>query len=153
MENAVKFRDKIARGEPCQGLGVTFADPSIAEVLVEAGSDFLFIDMEHNPLTLEAVQGHIMATRASDAAAFVRVGACDQALTKPVLDSGADGIIVPLIRTADDVQQAVALCRYPPQGIRGYGPRRAVRYGRLGGPAFCRQANESVLVIVQIELA
>ena len=70
---------------------------------------------------------------------------------KPVLDVGAAGVIVPLIRSAEDVRRAVAACLYPPQGIRGFGPRRPSNYGRLGGPEFCRAANEDVIVIVQIE--
>jgi 2-dehydro-3-deoxyglucarate aldolase/4-hydroxy-2-oxoheptanedioate aldolase len=64
---------------------------------------------------------------------------------------GAAGIIVPLIRTAEDVRRAVAACKYPPEGIRGYGPRRPSNYGRKGGPAFIRRANETVLTIAQIE--
>jgi 2-keto-3-deoxy-L-rhamnonate aldolase RhmA len=60
-------------------------------------------------------------------------------------------VIVPLVRTADDVRQAVAACRYPPEGIRGFGPRRASGYGRLGGPEFCRLANQTVIVVAQIE--
>lgn len=152
MENAIKFRQKITRGDSCLGTGVTVCDPTVTELLSQAGMDFVWIDMEHNPLTLEAVQAHIMATRTSDTAAIVRVGACDEALIKPVLDSGADGIIVPMVRTAEDAQRVVSLCRYPPQGRRGFGPRRPARYGRIGGPEFCRLANESVLAIAQIEL-
>src|SRR5205085_3685350 len=68
-----------------------------------------------------------------------------------VLDIGADGIIAPLVRSADDVRRAVAACRYPPDGIRGYGPKRASGFGRLGGPEYCRLANESIIVVVQIE--
>ena len=151
MENAVKFRQKIAGGQPCLGVGTSFSDPAIAELLSVAGADWLWIDMEHNPLTSEAVQGQIMATRGGDTAAFVRVGAIDQALMKPVLDSGADGIILPLIKTAADTRHAVSLCRYPPEGIRGFGPRRANRWGTLGGPEFLKYANETLLVMVQIE--
>jgi 2-dehydro-3-deoxyglucarate aldolase/4-hydroxy-2-oxoheptanedioate aldolase len=152
VENAIKFRQKIAGGGSCLGMGVTVSDPTVTELLSQAGNDFVWIDMEHNPLTLDAVQAHIMATRTTDTAAIVRVGACDEALIKPVLDSGADGIIVPMVRTAEDAQRVVSLCRYPPEGTRGFGPRRPARYGRIGGPEFCRMANESVLAIVQIEL-
>ncbi len=56
-----------------------------------------------------------------------------------------------MIRTSEDVRRAVAACRYPPEGIRGFGPRRASAYGRLGGPEFCREANQTVISIVQIE--
>jgi 2-keto-3-deoxy-L-rhamnonate aldolase RhmA len=78
-------------------------------------------------------------------------GQMRRGLTKPVLDIGADGVIVPLVRTADDVRRAVAACRYPPDGLRGFGPRRASGYGRLSGPDYCRLANETVICVVQIE--
>ena len=152
MENAINFRQKIGDGGYCLGTGVTFFDPTVAELLSQAGMDFVWIDMEHNALTVEAVQNHIIATRASNAAAIVRLGSGDSALIKVVLDSGADGVVVAMVRTVDEVQQAVADCRYPPQGTRGFGPRRPSRYGRLGGREFCQLANESVLVVIQIEL-
>lgn len=150
MENANKFKAKTRSGQICIGTGITCTDPTITEALCSV-SDFVWIDMEHNALSLETVQAHIMATKGSDTTSLVRVRWNDPVLIKPVLDIGADGVIVPLVRTADDVRRAVAACRYPPEGIRGFGPRRASGYGRLGGPEFCRLANETVIVVVQIE--
>ena len=150
MENAKKFRDKIASGQACYGTIITCTDPTITEALCSV-SDFVWIDTEHNALSLETVQGHLMATKGSDTAALVRVPWNDPVLIKPVLDIGADGVIVPLVRTADDVRQAVAACRYPPEGIRGYGPRRANGFGRLRGPEYCQLANETIIIVVQIE--
>jgi len=150
MENAKKFRDKIAGGQACYGTIITCTDPTITEALCSV-SDFVWIDTEHNALSLETVQGHLMATKGSDTAALVRVPWNDPVLIKPVLDIGADGVIVPLVRTADDVRQAVAACRYPPEGIRGYGPRRANGFGRLRGPEYCQLANETIIIVVQIE--
>jgi 2-dehydro-3-deoxyglucarate aldolase/4-hydroxy-2-oxoheptanedioate aldolase len=150
MENARKFREKLKQGQVCLGTGISFADPTITEALSSI-LDFVWIDMEHGPLGIESVQGHVMATRGTDTAPIVRVPWNDPVLIKPVLDVGAAGVIVPLVRTADDVRRAVAGCLYPPEGIRGFGPRRPSGYGRLGGPEFCRQANQDVIVIVQIE--
>lgn len=150
MENANKFRDKIRRGQVCLGSFVTGTDPTVTEALCSV-FDFVWIDTEHNALSLEAVQGHLMATKGSDTASLVRVPWNDPVLIKPVLDIGADGVIVPLVRTADDVRRAVAACLYPPDGIRGFGPRRASSYGRQRGPEFCRLANQSIFIVVQIE--
>ncbi len=150
MENANKFRDKIRRGEVSLGTTITFVDSTVTEALCSL-LDFVWIDMEHNALSLETVQAHLMATKGSNTTSLARVPWNDAVLIKPVLDIGADGIIVPLVRTADDVRRAVAACRYPPEGIRGFGPRRASGYGRLGGPEFCRLANETVIIVVQIE--
>lgn len=150
MENAVHFRRKLQGSEPCLGTCVTFTDPTVTEALSTV-LDFVWIDAEHGPLSVAAVQGHIMATRGTQTTPLVRVAWNDPVLIKPILDAGAAGIIVPLIRTADEARQAVAACRYPPEGIRGYGPRRPGRYGTAGGPDYCQMANESIIVCVQIE--
>src|SRR5690349_5470490 len=130
LSNAGPLTDKLRRGQVCLGTTITFADPTVTEALCGV-LDFVWIDMEHNPLSLEAVQGHIMATKGSDTTPLVRVPWNDPVLIKPVLDIGAAGVIIPLIRTADDARRAVAACRYPPDGIRGFGPRRPSNYGRL----------------------
>jgi 2-keto-3-deoxy-L-rhamnonate aldolase RhmA len=94
-----------------------------------------------------------MAIKGSDAAALVRVPWNDPVLIKPVLDIGADGVIVPMVQTAEDVAQAVAACRYPPLGIRGFGPLRPLDYGRRNVKEVCKTADETLIVTVQIEQA
>lgn len=152
MENAHHFRDKLARGHLCLGTGITFSDATVTESLCGL-LDFVWIDMEHAPLSLADVQGHVMATRGSDTVPLVRVPWNDPVLVKPVLDLGAAGVILPMVRTAEEARRAVAACLYPPDGVRGYGPRRPSQYGRLGGADFCATANRTVLPIVQIEHA
>lgn len=150
MENANKFRHKIRAGQLCLGAHIASSDPTVSEILSQA-FDFLWIEMEHTALSLETIERHIVAARGSDSACIVRVRWNDPVLIKPVLDMGADGVIVPMVRTAAEARAAVAACRYPPEGIRGYGPRRPAKFGELGGPEFCRRANESILVMIQLE--
>lgn len=150
MENAGKMRAKLEQGHICLGSVITCADASVTEALCSL-NDFVWIDTEHNPMSLETVQAHIMATKGSDVAAIVRVAWNDPVLIKPILDIGADGVIVPLVRSVAEVERAVAACKYPPEGIRGYGPRRASGYGRLSGPDYCRHANDTLLIMAQIE--
>jgi 2-keto-3-deoxy-L-rhamnonate aldolase RhmA len=150
MRNARKFTDKMRRGKICLGTCITFSDATVTEALC-GPLDFVFVDMEHNALTLETVQSHLMATKGTDTAALVRVPGNDPDIIKPVLDSGADGVVVPLVRTVDDVRRAVAACRYPPEGIRGMGPRRPTDFGRSAGPDFLQRANAEVIAVVQIE--
>jgi len=150
MENADKFRNKIRAGQVCLGSGISFIDPTVTEALCTV-FDFVWIDMEHNALSLESVQNHIMASKGTDTTPLVRVPWNDAVLIKPVLDIGAAGIIVPMIRNADDAARVVAACSYPPAGVRGFGPRRASNFGRVGAETFCQQSNESILKIVQIE--
>ena len=144
------FIRKLAAGEACLGVTISFTDPTVTEA-VSGSVDFVWIDMEHNALSLETVQGHVIATKGSDATPIVRVAWNDPVLIKPVLDLGAAGVIVPMVRTAEEARGAVAACRYPPEGVRGFGPRRPSNYGRLGGPEFCQAANRSVIPIIQIE--
>jgi 2-keto-3-deoxy-L-rhamnonate aldolase RhmA len=150
VQNATKFREKIKNRHLCLGAFITFYDPTVTDALCSL-FDFVWIDMEHNALSLESVQAHIMAAEKSSAASLVRVPSHDPTVIKNVLDIGADGIIVPDVRTPEEARQAVAACRYPPEGIRGYGPRRPSRYGQTGGTAFCREANRAIIAVAQLE--
>jgi 2-keto-3-deoxy-L-rhamnonate aldolase RhmA len=150
VQNAMKFREKLRSGHVCLGASITLYDPTVTDALCSV-FDFIWIDMEHNALSLESVQAHIMAAEKSAAASLVRVPSHDPAVIKTVLDVGADGIIVPNVRTPEEARRAVAACRYPPEGIRGYGPRRPSGYGRTGGSVFCKAANQAVIAIAQIE--
>jgi 4-hydroxy-2-oxoheptanedioate aldolase len=116
MESVKSFIEKIRRGGVCLGTGITFTDPTATEALCDL-FDFVWIDMEHNALSLEAVQGHIMATKASRTLPLVRVPANDPIWIKRVLDIGAAGVIVPMVRTA----QEAALAGVPLPAARNSG--------------------------------
>src|SRR5579872_2601674 len=150
MPETGNFLSILRAGGVCLGAGISFTDPTVTEALSSV-VDFLWIDMEHSPLSIEAVQAHVMAAKGSRATPLVRVAWNDPVLIKTVLDVGAAGIIIPMVRTADEARRAVAACKYPPEGIRGFGPRRPTDYGRRGGPEYCRAANADVIVIPQIE--
>jgi len=150
MNNAVKFRERIRAGQILLGTCITFGDLAVTDALCD-DADFLWIDMEHSALTLADVQAHIIATKGSDTAALVRVPWNDPVLIKPILDMDAAGVIVPMVRTAEEARRAVAACRYPPRGVRGWSPRRPSRYMRIVGPELCEEMDRTVLCIVQIE--
>ncbi len=113
--------------------------------------DFFWIDLEHNPINLETLMGHLIAARAGGSPALVRVPSSEISWTKRVLDSGAEGIILPQARSAEEIRQFVSACRYPPQGTRGFGPRRPTNYGRFGGEEYLSHANRELFVVAQIE--
>jgi len=142
--------DRVRQGEIVLGTTITVTDPTVTEALCSV-YDFVWIDMEHNALSLEVVQGHIMATKGTNVTALVRVPWNDPVIIKPVLDIGAHGIIAPMVRTVEETKRLVASCLYPPDGIRGYSPRRPSNFGRLSGPDFCKALNESMLIVAQIE--
>jgi 2-dehydro-3-deoxyglucarate aldolase/4-hydroxy-2-oxoheptanedioate aldolase len=145
-----RMRAKLRGGDLALGAGITLSDPAVTEAL--AGSvDFVWIDMEHNPITTEAMLGHLIAARAGGAASLVRIPSNDVGWVKRVLDCGAEGIILPRAYSAREAADFVSCCRYPPLGTRGFGPRRPMQYGRLGQAEYLAQANRDVFVAVQLE--
>jgi len=128
--NAIKnIKEKIKKKIPIIGTLVSINDSSITELLCDIGFDFIWIDMEHTPIVKKDVHFHIMAAKGTGAATFVRVAWNDPILVKPILEMGPSGIIFPFIRTASEARKAVSSCLYPPKGIRGFGPRRSIKYG------------------------
>jgi len=146
-----RIKAKINAGEPVIGICVTFSDCSISELLADCGFDFIWVDNEHASMHRENTLHHIMAARGTDAAVFVRVPAVDPVLVKPILEMGAEGIVFPFVKTAEEAMLAVASCTYPPKGIRGFGPRRAVRYGAADTFEYIDAVPDNVWKIMQIE--
>jgi len=100
----------------------TIPSPTVTQALAAAGSDAVIIDLEHGAVDYGSAQAMIAATQGFACAPLVRVAENDPVQVKRVLDLGAEGIVFPLIRTADDAAKAVASLRYPPNGTRGLGP-------------------------------
>ncbi len=151
INNLSVFLDKIKKGRLCAGLVIGFSDSSVSELAGDAGYDFTWIDMEHAPLTIDAVKGHVMAVRGTSCAPFVRVPWNEQGVIKPLLDLAPAGVIIPMVNDAASAAEAVAACRYPPAGIRGCGIRRGNRYGAQPLDEYLRDSAANPLVIVQIE--
>src|SRR6186997_331688 len=145
-----KMREKLRAGKIVLGAGITMSDPAVTEALAPS-VDFVWIDLEHNALTVEKMLGHLIAARAGGCASIVRIPTNDVAWVKRVLDSGAEGIILPRAYSAAEVAEFVSACRYPPLGTRGFGPRRPMNYGRIPQQEYLQQANRGVFVVAQVE--
>jgi 4-hydroxy-2-oxoheptanedioate aldolase len=128
---------------------VTLPDPCVAEALAGSAVDFLIVDMEHAPISERELEGILIAASSCRKPTLVRVAANEAGAIQRVLDTGPEGVIVPRVATPEEAAAAVAAARFPPDGLRGYGPRRANSYGR--DPSFARRNNEEVLVVLQIE--
>lgn len=151
MVSAIEvFRQRLARKERLVGASVTFSDPLVSEALADS-VDFLWIDLEHSSMSPESVNGHLLAARGKRIPALVRVTHSSLPFLKSVLDAGADGIIVPQVESAAEVQQVVDHSRYFPHGRRGFGPRVPTNYGRVDGRSYMEQANRTIFVAIQIE--
>lgn len=142
----------MAAGELTIGTWVTLGHPSIAEILANAGFDWVAIDTEHSVITIDAVQALIRAIEPSGAEPLVRLANNDPVLIKRVMDAGAHGIIVPQVDNADLARAAVAAAYYPPTGTRGVGLARAQGYG-ADFEGYLRRLAEETVVVVMIEHA
>lgn len=149
--NLSRIKDKVLRGELVIGSHVAMADPVTSEIISAAGFDFVWIDWEHGALDRKDVNLHIMAARGQGATPFVRVPWNDPVLVKPILDMGPAAIVFPFVKTASEAEQAVAACRYPLTGVRGFAPIRAIGYGTMAIRDYLDRAKTEPWVIVQIE--
>jgi 2-keto-3-deoxy-L-rhamnonate aldolase RhmA len=144
-----KLKQKLQNGETTFGLWVTLESPTVSEMAAHIGLDWICIDTEHGGLQLQDVASHLRAIGRSSTVALVRIQGIEQGLIQGVLGLGAHGILVPRIRTAEEVEQAVSFAKYPPRGSRGMGVERSTLWGMGIGRA--REANEETLVIPLIE--
>src|SRR3954463_8923381 len=128
-ESSNLLKARLPRGETTLGMWVTLESPSITEIAVTLGIDWVVIDTEHGHLDYKEVVEHIRATRNSATTPLVRIPEATPGIVKRVLDLGAHGIIVPQVGTAEEAAMAVRYAKYPPDGIRGVGGERATRWG------------------------
>lgn len=149
FEGIERFRQRLAAGENLCGISIYTTDPQVSEAVADS-VDFLWIDLEHASMGIEAVRGHLLAARSRRCPVVVRTASSDIASIKPILDAGAPGIVVPQVSSAEEVQRVVDACRYPPQGKRGFGPFIPSDYGRRD-EGYVERANAAVFVAVMIE--
>jgi 2-dehydro-3-deoxyglucarate aldolase len=141
------LKDKLKEGKVLFGTGITIAHPDVAEVMGQVGYDWVMFDMEHTPFEVADIQVLLQAMKPSASVPVVRVAWNDMVLIKRALDIGAYGIVVPWVNSKEDAERAVQAVKYPPQGLRGYGPRRA----SLGDPEYAKTANDEIFLAIQIE--
>ncbi len=146
-----KIEEKLQRGETLCGSHIFCGAPPMTECMAQLGFDMLWIDMEHTAIGIESLLRNLIAARAGGTAAFVRIPWNDVVRAKPVIDMGPEGIIFPYIRTAEDARAAVAACEYPPKGVRGYGPLRALDYGSVPQTEFVDHLYRRMWRVLQIE--
>jgi 2-dehydro-3-deoxyglucarate aldolase len=139
----------LKEGKPAVGNFVCIPSYDVAEIFSKVGLDWELFDMEHSSIHFDILHW-LLAAASGGSTLLVRVPSLDLASVKLALDGGAQGIMFPQINTKQDAEKAVKACRYPPQGVRGMGPRRASFYYTEFSD-YVRTANQETLVIVQIE--
>ena len=144
------IKQKLKAGKATVGTWVNMGNPDVAEQLSMFGFDWLTFDLEHGLMTIPDVQRMMQAMNGADRIPLVRVPINEPVYFKWALDTGARGVVVPWVNTREESSRAVRACLYPPQGIRGSGPRRASRY-YSDVAKYVESSNENVLVVVMIE--
>jgi len=148
-ENTLKT--KLKAGKKTAGAWAQIASPFTAEILSNAGFDWLMLDMEHGPGDLMTLVGQVHAMKGNDCVPLVRTPWNDFVAIKRILDAGAQGVLVPYVNNRDETEVAVRACKYPLEGIRGVaGSPRAPGYGQNVGN-YLQRANQEIFVMIAVE--
>lgn len=145
-----KLKKIIKNKELSFGSWITLGHPSIPEIMARAGFQWLVIDMEHSAIDIQKSQDMIQIIDLKGITPLVRLTANDPALIKRVMDAGAYGVIVPMVKTKEDALKAVKAVKYPPLGTRSVGLARAQGYGKTFDE-YKSWINKYSIIIVQIE--
>ena len=144
-------RSRLAAGEPSIGTWLALPSPEAAEFISELDFDWLVVDTEHNPIDITTLSRMFAAMRPSGVAPMVRIPWNSPENVKRVLDAGAWGIVFPMVNSREEAERAVEAARYYPQGNRSVGSgRHGMSFGTTA-KNYYENANDQVLVVVQIE--
>ncbi len=146
----IPIREKLLAGTVTLGSWIMTGNEAAAEILANAGYEWLGIDGEHTSIETDKIERLCRATHGRGPAMLVRVRECDTLAIRRALDCGAEGVIVPLVNNADQAREAVAAAKFPPAGVRGYAFCRASNWGD-DFDEFARHTNDHITVVVMIE--
>lgn len=144
------LKEKLKNQKYTIGSWLTIGNTAVTEIMARAGFDWLVVDMEHSAITLNIAQEMIRVIELCGVSSLVRVGHNQPNLIKRVMDCGAQGVIVPMVNSKEEAEQAVASAKYPPLGYRGVGLARAQDYGQ-NFARYQQWNQEQSVVIVQVE--
>lgn len=142
-------KERLRSGDALSGFFCVIPSAVATQAVAAAGADVAVIDQEHGPIGSESLHTMVASTAGTKCSPWVRVSRCDDAFVKTALDAGAEGIMFPLINSADDAAECVSLTSYPPTGRRGWGP--FVAHSRWGVDLFDylgSRGGESVCAIL-----
>ena len=145
------LKEKIVNKEKTIGMHLNLCDATVGRIAGLAGYDFIWIDMEHSYLSFENLLNLIIAVHSAGGQVIVRAPQDDLTATKKILEMGVDGIIFPMIKTAEEANRLISYTLYPPYGIRGFGPMNAVDYGFRDASEYICNHHKTMCRFIQIE--
>lgn len=140
----------LLEGKVTFGTWIQLGHPGIAEVLANAGFDWIAVDCEHTDIGVQEFANIVRGMYGRGPVPLVRVRENDTLAIRQMLDIGAQGVIVPLVNTAEEAKKAVAAAKFPPAGIRGFAFYRANDWG-INFDEYAKNANRDIVVVVMIE--
>jgi len=138
-------------GATLTGVVCTIPSATVTQAIAATGVDMVIVDLEHGAVDYGSAHAMIAATAGTECAPLVRVMENDAAQVKRALDLGAEGIVFPLIRDADDTRRAVQSLRYPPRGSRGFGPFIAQSRWQSTMPSYQHDIEDHLVCCLLIE--
>ena len=145
------LKEKIQAGKSICGTLVNIPSIAVTEMMGYSEYDYLWIDLEHSAITIDMCYAMLVAAKSVGRQAIVRVPQNDLTYTKKVLEMGPDGIIFPMVHSAEEAEELLSYTLYPPYGNRGCGPQRAVRYGMDDEIAYFKSGPRDLCRFMQIE--
>lgn len=147
------LKEKLNQNQRVFGTWIMTNSLDNAEILGHTGADFIMIDAEHGSMDIETAGRMVSIIRGTQATPLIRVAENEKSWVKRGLDTGAEGVMIPMINSKEEAERAVSYAKYPPVGVRGTGAGRAVLFGAAAEEFkdYYAQANNEVLVILQIE--
>jgi len=146
----MSLKNKLKNNELTLGSWITIGHTAIVDIMSSAGFEWLVVDIEHTSIDLATAHQLIATIQANGMKALVRVSKNEEVIIKRILDMGADGIVVPMVKSKEDALEAIDYAKYPPVGKRGVGLFRAQKYG-LGFDEYKKWVNDELVIIAQIE--
>ncbi len=146
-------RAKLKRGEPSVGTWLNLAEPVAAQLMARAGFDWLTVEMEHSHVSLEDAARSFAIIAATGCVPLVRVPFNTTENIKRVLDTGAWGIVVPLVNSRAECDAVVRAARYRPIGQRTIGGQLGPANFATDAATYFARANDEILVVVMAETA
>lgn len=145
-----KFKNALLNEKLTLGAWMQIGHPAIAEIFAKRGFDWICVDLEHGAIDLETMTNIFRTIAGFDSVPVARLPLNDPVWIHRSLDAGAKGLIIPMIKTSQEAENAIKEAKYPPRGVRGYGYSRANMHG-IDFDEYIKTANDEIAMIMQIE--
>lgn len=153
LKSLKNLRAKLLKGEPSIGSWMQIPNSSIAEILGDSGYDWVAVDLEHGAISLEKLPDLYRALEINNTLPLARIADVSKKDCKEALDSGAAGLIIPMIQNSKDLKKAIKFSCWPPKGNRGVGYSRANLFGKYFNKYMEEAQNPFIVAMIENEKA